>query len=165
MGRWYPAEEAETLQPWIPVLVTIVLGLVGLGIQGLALAYFIGRMKENQTGQAALVEAFKTFTTKTLDALLLRMGTVDSVLSAAGADRAAIHQRLQGIERDTEGLRDDREQFAAFRATTTAHQDRTEAELGRILQALEGQQRQLANLALRSPGDVVSLPATHKGGG
>jgi hypothetical protein len=153
------------MAPWIPVLVTIVLGVTGLGLQALALAYFIGRMKENQAGQAALVEAFKAFTTKTLDALLLRMGAVDSVLSAAGADRAAIHQRLQGIERDTNGLQEDRQRFAAFEATTTAHQERTEAELGRILQALEGQQRQLANLALRAPGDVITLPATHKGGG
>lgn len=148
------------MHPWIPVIVTIVLGLIGLGLQGLALAYFIGRMKENQAGQAALVEAFKAFTTKTLDALLLRMGAVDQVLSAAGADRAAIHQRLQGIERDTNGLQEDRQQFAAFRATSEAHQERTESELNRILQALEGQQRQLANLALRAPGDVVSLPAT-----
>lgn len=148
------------MQPWIPVIVTLVLGLFGLGIQGLLLAYFVGRMKENQSGQAQQVEAFKAFTTKTLDALLLRMGAVDSVLSAAGADRAAIHQRLQGIERDTNGLQEDRQRFAAFEATTTAHQTRTEDELHRILQALEGQQRQLANLALRSPGDVVSLPAT-----
>lgn len=148
------------MQPWIPVVVTIVLGLVGLGIQGLLLAYFIGRMKENQMGQAQLVETFQTFTTKTIDALLIRMGAVDSVLSAAGADRAAIHQRLQGIEKDTNGLQADRKSFAAFQATTSAHQERTEAELSRILQALEGQQRQLANLALRAPGDIISLPAT-----
>lgn len=147
------------MQPWIPVIVTIVLGAIGLGVQGLLLAYFIGRMKENQAGQAQLVETFQAFTTKTIDALLIRMGAVDGVLSAAGADRAAIHQRLQSIEKDTNGLQADRQAFAAFQATTTAHQERTEAELGRILQALEGQQRQLANLALRAPGDIVSLPA------
>lgn len=148
------------MHPWTPVIVTLVLGLVGLGIQGLLLAYFVGRMKENQLGQAQLVETFQAFTTKTIDALLTRMAAVDGMLSAAGADRAGIHQRLQGIERDTNGLQDDRQAFAAFRATTEAHQERTEAELSRILMALEGQQRQLANLALRAPGEVVSLPAT-----
>lgn len=146
------------MQAWIPVAVTVVLGLLGLGIQGLLLAYFIGRMKENQLGQAQLVETFQAFTTKTLDTLLSRMAGVDSVLSSAGADRASIHARLDNVERNTNGLQEDRQAFAAFRATSVAHQERTEAELARILQTQEGLQRQLANLALRQPGEIIELP-------
>mgnify|MGYP007071569240 CR=1 FL=1 len=147
------------MAPWIPVVVTLVLGLVGLGIQGLLLAYFVGRMKEQQTGQAALVAAFQKFTEQAITALTARMGAVDSFTSESKSDRAAITARLGGIEKLVEGMPQFREEFAAHRATSDAHQQRVEAELHRILQAQEGQQRQLANLALRSPGDVVSLPA------
>lgn len=153
------------MAPWIPVVVTLVLGLVGLGIQGLLLAYFVGRMKEQQTGQAALVAAFQKFTEQAITALTARMGAVDAFTAESKSDRTNLATRLGALERLVEGLPQFREDFAAFRATSESHQGRVEAELGRILQAQEGQQRQLANLALRSPGDVIELPATgaHRG--
>jgi len=148
------------VQPWIPVIVTIALGVVGLGIQGALLAFFIGRMKENQLGQAALVAAFQTFTAQTIAGLMDRMKIVDEVGAATIADRASINARLMGLERATEGMPQLREDFAAHRATSEAHQARVEAEIGRILQAQEGVQRQLQTLALRQPGKVLELPAT-----
>lgn len=148
------------LQPWIPVVVTLVLGLIGLGVQGLLLAYFVGRMKEGQVGQAALVAAFQDFTNQAIVALTSRMGAVDAFTSEARSDRAALATRLDGVDRLVAGLPQFREDFAAFRATSEAHQTRVEEELSRIARSQEGQQRQLANLALRSPGDIVSLPAT-----
>ena len=147
------------MAPWIPVVVTLVLGIIGLAIQGLLLAYFIGRMKENQTGQQALVAAFQKFTEQAITALTTRMGAVDAFTAESRSDRAAITARLGAVEKLVEGMPAFREEFAAHRATSEAHQHRVEAELGRILQAQEGQQRQLANLALRAPGEVVSLPA------
>jgi len=148
------------VQPWIPVFVTIGLGVIGLAIQGALLAFFIGRMKENQLGQAALVAAFQAFTAQTITGLMERMKTVDEVGAATIADRAAINARLMGLERQTEGMPQLREDFAAHRAKAEAHQDRVEAELGRILTAQESAQRQLQTLALRQPGKIVELPAT-----
>lgn len=153
------------MQPWVPVIVTLILGVIGLGIQGLLLAYFVGRMKESQIGQAALVAAFQQFTDQAITSLTTRMGAVDAFTSEARSDRASLATRLGGVERLVDGLPKFREEFAAFRATSEGHQSRVEDELGRILRAQEGQQRQLANLALRAPGDVVSLPATKEGGG
>lgn len=148
------------MQPWIPVAVTIVLGITGLGIQGLLLAYFLGRMKEHQSGQAALVAAFQKFTDQAIGALTERMGAVDAFTSESKSDRAALSQRLGAIEDRTEGLPRFREEFAAYRATSEAHQSRMESEVGRILQAQDGIQRQLQTLALRQPGKILELPAT-----
>lgn len=148
------------MQPWIPVVITIVLGVMGLGIQGLLLAYFLGRMKEHQAGQAALVAAFQKFTDQAIGSLTERMGAVDSFTSESRSDRAALNQRLGSIEERTEGLPKFREDFAAYRATSEAHQTRMESEVGRILQAQDGIQRQLQTLALRQPGKVLELPAT-----
>lgn len=148
------------MAPWVPVVVTLVLGVVGLGIQGLLLAYFLGRMKEHQSGQAQLVDTFQQFTQQALAALTTRMAALDSIASESKSDRAAITARLGGIEQSTDGLPRFREEFAAFRATATSHQERMESEVGRILQAQDGIQRQLQTLALRQPGKVHELPAT-----
>lgn len=148
------------MQPWIPVVITLCLGVAGLGIQGLLLAYFLGRMKEHQAGQSQLVETFQQFTQQALAALTTRMSALDGIASESKSDRAAITARLGSIEQSTEGVPRFREDFAAFRATAIAHQERMESEVGRILQAQDGIQRQLQTLALRQPGKVLELPAT-----
>ena len=40
------------MHPWVPVIVTIGLGLAGLGVQGLLLAFFLGRMKAHHRSSA-----------------------------------------------------------------------------------------------------------------
>lgn len=145
------------MHPWTPVIVTIVLGVFGLAVQGFLLAYFIGRMKENQMGQAALVAAFQDFTKTAIEGLMERMKTVDELGSASTADRAALNARLMTIEKTTEGLPRLREDFAGHRAKSEAHHNRVESELQRVNMSLEGVQRQLGNLAVHGPGKVVEM--------
>lgn len=151
------------MHPWVPVIITVALGVCGLGVQGLLLAYFLGRMKENQLGQEKLVKAFQDFTGATLSGLMERLEKFDQLSSDSQTDRANINARLTGLERSTDGLPRFREEFAGFAATSRAHQERTESELARTSRSLEGLQRQVAELAIHGPGQLVEL--TRKGAG
>lgn len=146
------------MQPWIPVVVTIVLGALGLGVQGLLLAYFLGKMKEHQVGQAALISAFQKFTDQAITALTARMGAVDAFTAESKADRAHLSARLGGLEQATEGMPRFREEFAAHRAEASAHMKRMESDMNRVNMALEGLQRQVGNLATHGPGQLMELP-------
>lgn len=147
------------MQPWIPVVVTIVLGVVGLAIQGLLLAYFLGRMKEHQAGQAALVQTFQRFTEGALDALTARMSAMDKFANESTAHRAELSARLGGLEQATEGMPRFREDFAEHRAEARAHMKRMEGDMERVNMALEGLQRQVGSLATHGPGKLIELPA------
>lgn len=146
------------MHPWVPVIITVALGVCGLGVQGLLLAYFLGRMKENQLGQEKLVTAFQDFTAQTLQGLMERLQKFDSLAADSQTDRTNINARLMGLERATDGLPKFREDFAGFAATSRAHQERTESELQRMARGMEGLQRQIAELAIHGPGQLVELP-------
>lgn len=151
------------MHPWTPVAVTIILGVSGLGIQGLLLAYFLGRMKEHQQGQAALVQTFQRFTEQALDALTNRMGAMDKFASDSTSHRAELAARLAGLEQSTEGMPRFREDFAEHRAESRSHMKRMESDMGRVNMALEGLQRQVGSLATNGPGKLLELPAERKG--
>lgn len=150
------------MSEWTPVIVTIVLGLVGLAIQGFLLAYFVGRMREHQEGQGRLVDAFQTFTERALTALTDRMTVMDTFAQQTNSHRAELSARLGAVEASTEGLPRFREEFARQSATTIAHQTRIESDMERINRAVEGLQRQVANLAIHGGGATVMLPAARK---
>lgn len=145
------------MHPWVPVLVTISLGLTGLGIQGLLLAFFLGRMKAHQEGQSALVAAFQSFTEKAITQLGTRMEKVDAFTAESQADRATLTARVRGIEQNTEGLPMLREQFARHAAKAEAHQERMESDLVRANSGIESLQRQVAQLAIHGPGKLVEM--------
>lgn len=147
------------MSPWIPVIVTIVLGLVGLGIQGLLLAYFLGRMKEHQQGQAQLVQTFQRFTESALEALTTRMSAMDKFASESTAHRAELSARLGTVETQTEGMPRFREEFAEHRAEGRAFMRRMEGDMSRVNMALEGLQRQVGSLATHGAGKLIELPA------
>lgn len=147
------------MSPWIPVIVTIVLGLAGLGIQGLVFAYFLGRMKEHQQGQAQLVQTFQRFTESALEALTTRMSAMDKFASDSTAHRSELAARLGAIEASAEGMPRFREEFAEHRAEARAHMRRMESDVARVNMALEGLQRQVGSLATHGPGKLIELPA------
>lgn len=150
------------MPPWLPVLVTIVLGCVGLAIQASVLAYFLGRMKQHQESQATLVQTLQHFTSQAIDALTGRLGAVDSFTAESKADRAALAARLVGLERNTDGLQKLKEDFAGFAAGSRAHQERMESDVSRLNMGMEGMQRQLGNLAIHGPGQLVEMPGSKR---
>lgn len=145
------------ISPWVPVIVTVILGLAGLGIQALLLAYFIGKMKQQQTGQEALVKVFQDFTEKAISALTERLANLDKFATSSQADRAALNARLQAVERNTDGLQNLRETFSGHAAAFLAFKENAEAHQGKVDRELNGIHRQLANIAMGRVGEVVSL--------
>lgn len=148
------------MPPWLPVVVTILLGCVGLAIQAAVLAYFLGRMKQHQESQATLVETLQNFTAKAIDALTNRLGAVDSFTAESKADRSALSARLTALERNTDGLQKLKEDFAGFMGGARAHQERVESDISRLNNGVEGMQRQIGQLAIHGPGQLVELPGT-----
>jgi hypothetical protein len=143
----------------MPVVATVSLGLVGLAVQASLLAYFLGKMKEHQDSSAVLVQVFREFTQAAIDALVRRLDTVDEFSQGIRSDRAAFLVRLEGVERNTEGLQVLRETMAGFRATFEAAKERQEADAAHIARSLESLQRQMASLASGGGGRLVQLGA------
>ena len=150
------------MPPWLPVVVTILLGCIGLAIQAAVLAYFLGRMKQHQESQATLVATLQNFTAKTIDALTNRLGAVDSFTAESKADRSALSARLTALERNTDGLQKLKEDFAGFMGGARAHQERVESDISRLNNGVEGMQRQIGQLAIHGPGQLVELPGTSR---
>lgn len=145
------------MHPWVPVLVTIALGALGLGVQGLLLAFFLGRMKAHQESQATLVSTFQRFTERAIEALTSRMEKVDAFTAESHASAATLSARLGSVEQSTDGLPRFREEFAAFSASTKAHQVRVEHDLERMSAGVDSLQRQVAHLAIHGPGQLVEM--------
>lgn len=150
------------MPPWLPVVVTILLGCIGLAIQAAVLAYFLGRMKQHQESQATLVATLQNFTAKAIDALTNRLGAVDSFTAESKADRSALSARLTALERNTDGLQKLKEDFAGFMGGARAHQERVESDISRLNNGVEGMQRQIGQLAIHGPGQLVELPGTSR---
>lgn len=150
------------MPPWLPVVVTIILGCIGLAIQAALLAYFLGRMKQHQESQATLVATLQNFTAKAIDALTNRLGAVDSFTAESKADRSALSARLTALERNTDGLQKLKEDFAGFMGGARAHQERVESDISRLNNGVEGMQRQIGQLAIHGPGQLVELPGTSR---
>lgn len=150
------------MPPWLPVVVTIILGCIGLAIQAAVLAYFLGRMKQHQESQATLVATLQNFTAKAIDALANRLGAVDSFTAESKADRSALSARLTALERNTDGLQKLKEDFAGFMGGARAHQERVESDISRLNNGVEGMQRQIGQLAIHGPGQLVELPGTSR---
>lgn len=136
---------------WVPVIV-------GLVLQALMLAYFLGRMKAQQEGQRELVETFKKFAGDAIDRLTARADAADLATTEAIRERASLSSRMRSVEQSTDGLPKFREEFAGFSGSTTQRLSHIESEMKRLAIASEGIQRQVANLALHGPGQVVRMP-------
>lgn len=145
------------MTPWLPVIVTVALGVIGLAIQGALLAYFIGRMKEHQAGQEKLVGVFQSFTEAAITGLTSRLGVLDEIAAESKADRATLNAKMTQVERNTEGLGGLREALAAYRATFEATRDRQKDDLDRLNRGVESVQRQLAQIASRGGGGIVPM--------
>ena len=154
------------MHPWVPVLVTVFLGLIGLGIQGAAMAFFLGKMRAEQTASAAasaanqaanrqLVDVFQAFTTKTVDAMLERLAEFDTMARDAAGARAALDQRLATVENAASGLAAVPLVLSEFKGEFNAHRQITERELAHVARNFDGVQRQLAELVRGGSGGVV----------
>lgn len=151
------------MSPWVPVAITVVLGVMGLGIQALLLAYFIGKMKEQQNGQKSLVEAFQKFTDQAIASLVGRIASLDDVTTESKVSHAALNARLMTVEHNTEGLQTLRETFAGHAATFLAFKERMESDSAAMKREMAVANRQLANIATGRVGEVVELEATGPG--
>lgn len=153
---------ATHMSPWIPLIVTIIIAIVGLAGQGVLVAFFLGKMRERQVGQELLVDSFQKFTEQTVAALMTRLGQFDSMQTESVKDRAALNARLTNLETNTAGLGHLREEFITYRATQTEHGKRLESDLARVGQGVESLQRQMANLVSGRAGQVTTITAADK---
>ena len=112
--------------------------------------------------QATLVATLQNFTAKAIDALTNRLGAVDSFTAESKADRSALSARLTALERNTDGLQKLKEDFAGFMGGARAHQERVESDISRLNNGVEGMQRQIGQLAIHGPGQLVELPGTSR---
>lgn len=150
---------------WLPVVVTLVLGLFGLAVQAAMLAYFVGRMKEGQESQKQLVAVFQSFTEKAIGGMLERLASFDEMALQSKGERVELQTRLAHLEHNTDGLREMPIVVAKLEATFAAHAQHSddrwaaatvqgEKRWEQATRAMEGVQRQLATMMQKGAGIV-----------
>lgn len=144
--------------PWIAVGVSVFVALIGIAGNLAVVSFFLGKLKAEQAGNAALVAAFKAFTDQTISALMARMHTLDQFASDSAGGAAAMDARMKGLEDNTRGFQQLREDFARHSARQEAVTAQTVKEVERLSRSSESVQRQIANLARMGPsGALVAL--------
>jgi hypothetical protein len=143
--------------PWIAVGVSVAVALLGIGGNLAVVSFFLGKLKAEQAGNKALVDAFKEFTDQTINALLARMHTLDQFASESAGGAAAMEARVKGIEENTRGFQQLREDFARHSARQDAVTAQTVKELERLSRSSESVQRQISNLARMGPGALIAM--------
>lgn len=140
--------EALAVSPWLPVILSGLVLLIGIGVQLAAFAYFTGRMKGGQDATNALVSG-----------LISRMDSFDRGALSRAEEKGDLSARLDHVEKNTNavaGMAKDLtrldERFAGFERRASDRDEIYRTHFDSI-------QRQIAALATGSAGTVVELPA------
>jgi len=162
------------VSPWIPVIVTVTIFLVGLAAQGMMFAFFMGKMKtqvdslktqseRDAAAQDKLMELHRTTLQTIIDSLLRRMEDSDQFFTRARGEYEALKAKVEHIDRNTAGLQDLREELARLGARFDAHHEGQNQDMAAIKRDITSIQRQLATLAVSGPGKVVEWAAEGQG--
>lgn len=140
--------------PWIPVIVTAVLGGIGLALQAVAFAFFMGRFK-----------AEAGFTRELVGTLLKR----DDDQRASAEDRAEARgqliARLEEVERNTNGVQNLQIRVGQIDERLAGMRRDAEAFTGATSRQLDSVQRQLTALVSGSGGAVIRIEKQGGGSG
>lgn len=145
MRKVHPLK-AFAVSPWLPVIISGVVLLIGVGVQLAAFAYFTGRMKGGQEATNALVLG-----------LINRMDAFDKGALNRAEEKGDLSARLDHVEKNTEGLGSIREQlvrlterFEGAERTATARDETYRSHFDSL-------GRQMQGLAGMGPGRVLEL--------
>ncbi len=138
------------MSPWIPVVVSVAALVVGLALQGLGYAYFLGRMKEGHDSTSRLVES-----------LIRRMEKNDESALSRAEEKGDLNARLEHVEGNTAGIADLRMSLVKLNAQFEAHSGdaRRNAEL--IRTDMSALQRQIQALMTGKGGAVIRIDSPH----
>lgn len=134
------------MSPWIPVLVTSALGLLGLVLQALMFAFYSGK-------QAAFAATQKTM----VDRLLAKMDANDADAIELAEERGGLIARLQHVERHTSKIDDINAGLINLAASVKASAERGERAHDQVRQDISSLQRQIQALMTGAGGAVVEI--------
>lgn len=134
--------------PWLPVVISIVVLLVGVAVQLAAFAYFTGRMKGGQDATNALVAG-----------LISRMDTFDKSSINRAEEKGDLSARLEHLERNTSALVGMGNDLARLDERFVGFERRANDRDEHYRISLDSIQRQIGALATGAAGRVVELPA------
>lgn len=142
-------------------MVVALMGIVGNAV---VVAFFLGKLRERQSGQEQLVAAFQGFMNQTINALLSRLNSFDALASDSVADRASLNARMAAVEHNTQGMQGLRDSVTKLDATFSSHANRAEADMKKVSMGVESLQRQMANIASGRAGTVTTISSEHPNG-
>lgn len=160
------------MSPWVSVAVTVVIGTLGLGCNAVLIAFFLGKMRQQQAGfeqmfsayqgfQRTIMEQLASTTRQAIDALNAKASEFDAFADGSAHDRARLNVRMEQVEANTSALRGLHDTVLTMNTRQEmAHQAQREAS-ERMQRDITGLQRQVANIAASGLGSasVVTLPA------
>lgn len=140
----------SVVSPWIPVLVTAILGLVGLAIQGALFGHFTGRLKAGQE-----------FTRELVNAMLTKDRQREEAALRAAEEKGALLARIENVERNTAGVSELRETVSRMDERLGSLSRAVEEGAAQTNRHLDSVQRQIGSLVTGAAGAVVEI---HKPG-
>lgn len=135
--------------PWLPVLISVAVLLVGLAVQLATFAYFTGRMKGGQEATNALVGG-----------LITRMDTFDRGALDRATEKGDISARLDHVEKNTEGMGKIREELVRLRERAESAERTATARDETYRSHFDSLGRQLQSIAGMGPGGVLEIKRT-----
>lgn len=147
------------MPPWVNVMISIVVVLLGVGGNLAVVSFFLGKMRGQLDGQRQLMEAHQAFTKQIVDSLLSRMADADQFFTQSHSGQAELRARMEHVERNTNGLQSLREEVARIGARFQAHHEQSQEETRRINMGVESLQRQMGNLVARGINGIIEMPS------
>ncbi len=138
------------MSPWVPVVVSVAALLVGLLLQGLGYAYFLGRMKAGHDSTAQLVAS-----------LIRRMEKNDESALARAEEKGDLNARLVHVEDHTAGIGPLGTEFAKLSERFEGFAKRSEESSALIRTDMSSLQRQIQALMTGKGGAVIRIDSPH----
>ncbi len=145
--------EVIAVSPWLPVVISGFVVVVGVGVHVSTFAFFSGRMKAGQEATNALVAG-----------LISRMDTFDRAALARAEERGNLDARLEHVEKNTAGMGAIElnlvrlsERFEGAERTATARDETYRSHFDSL-------GRQMQGLAGLGPGSVLELTRPNRQG-
>jgi hypothetical protein len=134
------------LSPWVPAIIAVVTLIIGLVLQGLGYAYFLGRMKEGHESTTRLVES-----------LIRRMEKNDDAALNRAEEKGDLNARLEHVENHVASIGELKTGIVRLVAQFEAHASRSEAGQQNIRTDMSALQRQIQNLMTGAGGSVIHI--------
>lgn len=125
------------MESWLPFAISAAMALLSVGVNVVLVAFFLGKTKATQDGQAALfaayqksqetlLDSFRLYLSDTISGLRREIERFSSFSDSSRVSQAELNQRLTQIEKNVDGMARLREDLIRIGGRFDEHAGRTD---------------------------------------